>query len=115
VADHWHWTARTCTDPYCKDRSSGGGLIPWGPISGMNHIADDLIRHFEIDPAEHDGLALEIEKLIGDEMLTIAREIFAERGIPIPAEADALPAIPERRAARRRGRRTTGSNAGGRP
>jgi hypothetical protein len=93
VADrNWHYVQRVCTDPYCKSTMPDDGMIPWGPINGMNHIAADLIRHFEIDPNEHDGLAMEIEHLIGDEMLTIAREVFAERGIAIPAEVDALPA-----------------------
>lgn len=114
MSDHWHWAQRPCTDYMCPGRlNASDGMIPWGPINGMNHIVDDLIRHFEIDPDEHDGLALEVEMAIGDEMLTIMRDILAERRIPIPVEVDALPAIPEKRTARKRGSGTTGSKPGG--
>ncbi len=68
-------------------------LVPMGPISGMKFVARELIAHFEIDPDAHGDLALEVEFAIGDEMLTMMREILRERGIPIPAEVDALPPI----------------------
>lgn len=68
-------------------------LVAMGPISGLRGVADELIAHFEIDSAAHDGLALEVEFAIGDEMLTIMRDILRERGIPIPAEVGLLPAV----------------------
>jgi hypothetical protein len=88
--DHWHWEPTRCTRYGCDGRTPEM-LIAMGPISGVVNVARELIGHFEIDPDEHDGLLLEVEQAIGDQMLDTMREILAERRIPIPAETDLLP------------------------
>ncbi|WP_285554827.1 hypothetical protein [Actinoplanes regularis] len=73
------------------DRTGPEMVISFGPITGVREVARQLILHFEIDPDDHNGLLLEVEKAIGDQMLDTAREIFAERGIAIPAEIGVRP------------------------
>jgi len=110
---HTHLVDMPCLRYWDCDRIGPEMAIAFGPITGVSEVARQLILHFEIDPEEHDGLLLEVEQVIGDEMLTIAREIFAERGIPSPAEMGALATKTNRRPTRKRGRRTTGSNPDG--
>jgi hypothetical protein len=110
---HTHLVDMPCLHYWDCNRAGPEMAINFGPITGTSEVARQLILHFEIDPEEHEGLLLEVDQAIGDEMLVIAREIFAERGIPIPAEVGALPMTPPSKPGRRRGRRTTGSSATG--
>jgi hypothetical protein len=88
---HEHLVNMPCLRYWDCERTGPEMSIAFGPITGVSEVARQLI------------------------LLDTAREIFAERGIPIPAEVDALPPIPEKRAPRKRGRRTTGSKPGDTP
>lgn len=88
---HSHLVNMPCIHYWDCDRTGPEMSIAFGPITGLREVARELIGHFEIVPNEHDGLLLEVEQTIGDEMLTMMREILAARGIPIPAEVNLLP------------------------
>lgn len=90
---HEHLVNMPCLRYWDCDRTGPEMLIGFGPITGVSEVARQLILHFEIDPDAHDGLLLEVEAAIGDQMLDTAREIFAERGIQIPAEVNVLPLV----------------------
>ena len=90
---HEHLVNMPCLRYWDCDRTGPEMVIVFGPLTGISEVARQLILHFEIDPEEHDGLLLEVEQAIGDQMLDTAREIFAERGIPIPAEVGVLPLV----------------------
>lgn len=87
---HEHLVKMPCLRYWDCDRTGPEMLIGFGPITGVREVAEQLILHFEIDPAKHGDLLLAVEAAIGDQMLDTAREIFAERGIQIPAEVDVL-------------------------
>jgi len=78
-------TGHSCVGGDCR-RFGTTLLLPIGPLIGLRALAAELILHYEIDHTQHDGLLYEAEQAIGVEMLDLAREIFRERGIPIPAE-----------------------------
>ena len=65
--------------------------VSMGPVTGLSGVAEELIRHFEINPSEHDGLITEVEFAIGEQLLDTMRDILAARGIPIPAESELAP------------------------
>lgn len=87
---HDHLREMPCERYWDCERTGPEMVILFGPITGVSEVARQLILHFEIEPEDHDGLLLEVEAAIGDQMLDTAREIFAERGIQIPAEAGVL-------------------------
>lgn len=51
------------------------------PLGGMRMLARSLLEHHEIDSSEHLDVVTELEQIIGEELLSIGREILEERGL----------------------------------
>ncbi len=51
------------------------------PLGGMRMLARGLLAHYEVDREWTDAEVMELENIIGDELLDIGREFLAERGI----------------------------------
>lgn len=56
-------------------------FIGIGPISGVQGVTDELMRHFGVDPAEHPQAARELEHAAGDVLLDLGREFLAQHGL----------------------------------
>lgn len=69
-------TGHRSEDPYSC-------MVNFGPVSGFSRIADELLRHFGYDPANHPNLRIELEAAIGDEAFQIGLDMLRERGLPI--------------------------------
>jgi hypothetical protein len=78
----------TFYDPRCRD--CGGPLhlscepcsLPrFGPFNGTRMLARSLMVHYEIDYEDHPEVVLELAGIIGEELLSIGREILTERGL----------------------------------
>lgn len=57
------------------------------PLGGMRLLARSLLEHYEVDSSEHPEVVAELEQIIGDELLSIGREILEERGLLPEASA----------------------------
>jgi hypothetical protein len=54
-----------------------------GPVTGLRGVARELLLYLGVDPADHPGLLIDLEKDIGEETLGIAESMLRERGIPV--------------------------------
>lgn len=78
---HYHWQQLRCLDYRCP--GDHDCLIPFGPATGFSAIAAALVAHLGYDPAEHLALVIELEAVIGDEVLQIGYDTLAEKSMPV--------------------------------
>jgi len=58
-------------------------FIVIGPITGIRNVTDELMRHFEVDPAQHLHVARQLEGEAGDVLLDLGREVLAAHDLLI--------------------------------
>ncbi len=83
-ADHYHLQQVGCREgKSCQFRGAPDMYVAMGPITGMNGVAKELMRHLGYDPADHPDILAELEQTIGEETLDLGKAILAEHGFPV--------------------------------